>query len=76
MQAQPILDGIAVSITPRLLSIPDGAIYSATSRSTLYAAQAAGELKFVKVNNSTRVEVDELDRWIDQKTQAARASDE
>ncbi|MBM2294277.1 helix-turn-helix domain-containing protein [Sulfitobacter pseudonitzschiae] len=56
------------TIKPRLLSIPDSVNYAATSRSTLYAEEKSGRIKFVKMGSSTRIEVSELDRWIDSKT--------
>ncbi|WP_144055522.1 helix-turn-helix transcriptional regulator [Octadecabacter antarcticus] len=62
------------TIPPRLLSIADSATYAATSRSTLYAEEKAGRIQFVKIGTSTRVEVVELNRWIDQKTSEPTAA--
>ncbi len=58
-------------IKPRLLNIRDSANYAATSRSTLYAEEKAGRIKFLKMGASTRIEVCELDRWINEKSKAA-----
>jgi excisionase family DNA binding protein len=62
---------VGVSIKPRLLSICDSATYAATSRSTLYVEEKAGRIKFLKMGSSTRIEVSELDRWINEKTKSA-----
>lgn len=62
---------IVGNIQPRLLNIRDSANYAATSRSTLYAEEKAGRIKFLKMGASTRVEVSELDRWINEKSKAA-----
>jgi len=59
------------SLPPRLLSILDAAAYASTSRSTLYAEEKAGRIKFVKLGTATRIEVVEINRWIDAKTAAA-----
>lgn len=64
----------AVSIKPRLLNIRDSASYAATSRSTLYAEEKAGRIKFVKLGTATRIEVAELDRWIDAKMAVLKAA--
>ena len=59
-------------IAPRLLSIPQGAAYSNESRATLYKECKLGNLKFVKMGGSTRIEFDEINRYIDAKiTRAA-----
>ncbi len=56
---------------PRLLSIPQASAHSNESRSTLYAEMKKGNLKFVKMGGSTRIEFDELNRYIDAKINAA-----
>lgn len=61
----------SVSIQPRLLSIPQATSYSGESRSKLYKEMKDGNLKFVKMDGSTRVELDELNRYIDAKIQRA-----
>lgn len=53
--------------TPRLLSIPQAVAYSGEGRATLYKEWKQGNLKFVKMGGSTRIEVEELDRYIDTK---------
>jgi excisionase family DNA binding protein len=58
-------------ITPRLLKIGQAVAYSGESRATLYKERKQGNLKFVKMGGSTRIEVDELDRYIDAKMTAA-----
>lgn len=62
---------VGVSLKPRLLSVRDSAAYAATSRSTLYAAMKAGKLNYIKMGASTRIEVSELDRWINETAEAA-----
>ena len=64
----------AVSIPPRLLSVRDGAKYAATSRSTLYAEEKAGRIAFLKMGSSTRIEISELNRWIDSKIEEQAAA--
>ena len=61
-----------VDIKPRLFTIPQSVAYSNDSRATLYKEHKHGNLKFVKMGTSTRIERDELDRYIDEK--ASRAS--
>jgi excisionase family DNA binding protein len=58
-------------ITRRLLSIPQAVDYSNESRATLYKEWKAGNLKFVKMGGSTRIEIDELNRYIDAKIKTA-----
>ncbi len=67
----PTQRAIVEVIKPRLLSIRDSATYAATSRSTLYAEEKAGRIKFEKIGSSTRIEITELDRWIDAKIRTA-----
>lgn len=56
---------------PRLATINAAAVYAGTSRATLYAEKKAGRISFVKIGNATRVEYDELDRWIDAVSKTA-----
>ncbi|AXI45116.1 hypothetical protein C1J03_03130 [Sulfitobacter sp. SK012] len=58
-------------IKARLLSIPQAVAYSNESRATLYKERKAGNIKFVKMGGSTRIEFDELNRYIDTKMCAA-----
>ena len=58
-------------IKPRMVSIPGAVAYSGDGRSTLYAAAKAGEIEFVKMGRATRVEISELDRYIDAKAKPA-----
>lgn len=59
-------------IQPRLLSVQLAASYSGESRATLYKEWKAGNIQFVKMGGSTRIEIDELNRYIDaKKTEAA-----
>jgi excisionase family DNA binding protein len=60
-------------ILPRLLSLPQAASYSGDSRATLYREWKAGNIKFLKMGGSTRIEHSELDRYIDAKMQDAAA---
>ena len=55
----------------RLLSLRDAASYTGMSRSTLYAQEKLGRLKFTKILSSTRVERAELDRWINETAEAS-----
>lgn len=56
---------------PRLMSIAQAVAHSNISRSVLYADMKAGNIKFVKIGASTRIEFDELNRYIDAKIGAA-----
>ena len=56
---------------PRLLTIKQASAHSNESRSTLYAEMKKGNIKFVKMGASTRIEFDELNRYIDAKIAAA-----
>ena len=60
-------------ITPRLVSISQAEVYTGMSRATLYRDQKAGDLKFVKMGSATRIEMVELDRYIDAKARPAAA---
>lgn len=55
----------------RLFSIREAVEYSAESRSRLYDEMKKGNLKFVKMGSSRRIEADELDRYIDAKISEA-----
>lgn len=61
----------ATAIQPRLLSIPDAVAYSGESRAMLYKERKLGNIKFVKMRGSTRIERSELDRYIDAKMEVA-----
>jgi len=54
---------------PRLARLSEAMTYTAFSRSSIYRAMAANELRFVKMGGSLRFEYAELDRWIDSKAQ-------
>ena len=58
-------------ILPRLLSLPQAASYCGDSRATLYREWKAGNIKFMKMGGSPRIERSELDRYIDAKMQYA-----
>ena len=60
-----------MNIPPRLLTLREACEYAGESRSTLYAEVSKGNLKFVKMGASTRIEFDELNRYIDAKIAAA-----
>lgn len=49
---------------PRLMRINDAAAYSGMSRATLYSERKKGNLQFVKMFGATRIELSELNRWI------------
>lgn len=55
----------------RLFTIAEAVAYSSESRSTLYEERARGNIRFVKMGGSTRVERSELDRYIDAKIRVA-----
>ncbi|WP_299970199.1 helix-turn-helix domain-containing protein [uncultured Roseobacter sp.] len=59
------------STAPRLMTVPQAVAYSQESRATLYKEWKAGNLKFVKMGGSTRIEFDELNRYIDAKISQA-----
>lgn len=61
----------ALDITPRLINIHQAVAYSGESRATLYKEWKSGNLKFVKMGGSTRIEIDELNRYIDAKIAVA-----
>jgi predicted DNA-binding transcriptional regulator AlpA len=58
-------------ITPRLLNMSQAKIHSGESRSTLYKEWKLGNLKVVKMGGSTRIELNELNRYIDAKIKAS-----
>lgn len=53
----------------RLLRINEAAIYIAYSRAKLYTEIKAGNIKLIKMGHSSRIEITELDRYIDEKAQ-------
>lgn len=57
--------------TRRLLRINEAAIYAAISRATIYSEIKQGRLKLIKLGHASRIEVTELDRWIDETAAAA-----
>lgn len=57
----------------RLYSVIQACDYSGESRSTLYKEMKEGNLRFVKMGSSTRLEGVELDRYIDEKIQRSAA---
>ena len=56
---------------PRLMSVKQSEAHSGESRSTLYKEMKEGNLKFVKMGASRRIEFDELNRYIDAKIAAS-----
>ena len=52
----------------RLLRINEAAIYAAISRAHIYSEIKKGRLKLTKLGHASRLEVSELDRWIDATT--------
>lgn len=73
-QEQSVTEGTVMSIAPRLLSVSSAVLYSATSRAKLYEEMKAGNLRFIKLDSATRIEVTELDRWIDSKSAQPQAA--
>ena len=63
--------GTLTDIMPRLMTIPQAVAFSSESRATLYKEWKAGNIKFVKMGGSTRIEFDELNRYIDTKKSVA-----
>lgn len=49
----------------RFFTIKEATDYSALSRSTLYAAEAKGKLIFTKFGGATRIELADLDAYLD-----------
>lgn len=49
----------------RFFTIKEATDYSALSRSTLYAAEAKGQLVFTKFGGATRIEKPDLDAYLD-----------
>jgi excisionase family DNA binding protein len=54
-----------------LLRVDEAAQLLSMGRSTLYAMAAAGTIPTVRVGRSLRIPRDELNRWIEQRTEAA-----
>ena len=52
-------------MTKRFFRISEAVAYSGLSRSTLYAAHSAGQLAFTKFRGATRIEVSDLDAYLD-----------
>lgn len=59
---------------PRLFTVEGAVKYTGDSRSKLYQEAKNGNLQFVKMDGSTRVERIELDRYIDAKAKFASAA--
>jgi excisionase family DNA binding protein len=55
----------------RLFRVNEAVVYAAVSRATLYNEIKAGRLSILKLGKSTRIEVSEIDRWIDDTSGAA-----
>lgn len=51
----------------RYLKIPEAVAYSGESRTVLYDAHKRGELVFTKFGGSTRIELKDLDEYLDRK---------
>ncbi len=66
---QPTLE-----FTPRLFTIPGAVKYSGDSRSKLYQEAKAGRIQFVKMDGSTRIFREELDRYLETKAQPINSS--
>ena len=62
------------AMPPRLMNLCDAVAYSATSRAKLYLENKAGRLNFIKLDGATRIEVAELDRWINAKAESSKAA--
>ncbi|MEP3636371.1 MAG: helix-turn-helix domain-containing protein [Paracoccaceae bacterium] len=60
-----------VDFRPRLMTVPQAAKYAAESRATLYKEWKKGNIEFLKMGGSTRIETSELDRYIDTKAKPA-----
>ena len=54
-----------------LLRVDEAAQMLSLGRSTLYAMAAAGTIPTVRVGRSLRIPREELNRWIDQRTEQA-----
>lgn len=53
-----------------LFRINEAADYAAVSRATLYNEIKAKRLSLVKLGHASRIEVSEMDRWIDERAAA------
>lgn len=62
---------IGSPVRARLATVSAACEYAAVSRSVLYEEMKLGNLKFIKLGSSRRIELDELDRWIDDKAAEA-----
>lgn len=56
------------SITPALLSVKDAAQYLGLSRSSVYKLREAGEISYVRLGGAVRIQREELDRLIAERT--------
>lgn len=52
-------------MTKRFFRIAEAVTYSGLSRSSLYAANKSGQLAFVKFGGATRIELKDLDAYLD-----------
>ncbi len=57
----------------RLFRVNEAADYAAVSRAKLYQEMKLGNLKFLKLGASTRIEALDLDRWIDETSKKSAA---
>ena len=63
-----------LEFTPRLFTISGAVKYTGDSRSKLYQEAKAGHIQFVKMDGSTRVFREELDRYLETKAQPIKVS--
>ena len=72
MKHSPISDATQqaplVTVKPRLLRVDDAAEYMGLGRTSIYAEIRAKRLAIVKIGKATRLELTELDRWLDNLT--------
>lgn len=63
-----------LEFTPRLFTIAGAVKYTGDSRSKLYQEAKAGRVQFVKMDSSTRVFREELDRYLEAKARPIEAN--
>jgi excisionase family DNA binding protein len=62
---------IPSTIPPRLMTVRSAAKWLALGESTVYAMIAGGELPHIRVGRAKRIDIRDLEAWIENRKQAA-----
>jgi excisionase family DNA binding protein len=62
---------IPLTIAPRLMTVRAAAKWLALGESTVYAMVASGEIPHVPVGRAKRIDIRDLEAWIEHRKQAA-----